>query len=47
MRLPGPVAADDLNEVVTAMVARLSERLDRDWHVPAGWTAWVSLSDRH
>jgi hypothetical protein len=43
---PGPVTADDVDEVVAAAVHALGSRLDRDWHVRAAgldWDCWETV----
>jgi hypothetical protein len=43
---PGPVTADDVDEVLAAAVRGLGSRLDRDWRVAAGeldWDCWETV----
>jgi hypothetical protein len=43
---PGPVTADDVDEVVAEAVLALGRRLDRDWHVRAAdldWDCWETV----
>jgi hypothetical protein len=43
---PGPVTAEDVDEVVAAAVLALGTRIDRDWHVGAAgldWDCWETV----
>ena len=43
---PGPVTADDVDEVVAAAVLALGTRVDRDWRVSASgldWDCWETV----